>query len=175
MNKIIKKVGKDLHCYVGQTLKDEPHGKGELEIYWPGPEIHKKVLKQIDTKWEKNNQKDFLHKTKGYLLIEKHIGIWRNNKLEGLCEKIEYYEPAFFINKDGTPAISQREIGYFKNNKKEGVFKSFLNNPDDNTDIDYTVSYYEYKNDWLVKDKNGKFPKEIKEKEIPEEIKKISR
>ena len=55
------------------------------------------------------------------------------------------------------------------------VFKSFLNNPDDNTDIDYTVSYYEYKNDWLVKDKDGKFAKKVNEKVIPEEIKKISR
>ena len=56
MNKIIKQVNNNLHCYVGETLKDEPQGNGELEIYWPGPEIHKKVLKQIDPKWEKNNQ-----------------------------------------------------------------------------------------------------------------------
>ena len=82
---------------------------------------------------------------------------------------------SFFINKDGTPTISQREIGYYKDNKKEGVFKSFLNNPDDDTDIDYTISYFEYKNDWLVKDKDGKFPKKVNEKVIPEEIKKISR
>ena len=117
----------------------------------------------------------FLKKTKGYILIEKHIGTWKSGKLEGLCEIIEYHEPQFFINKNGTPTISQREIGYFKDNKKEGVFKSYLNNPDDDTDIDYTVSYYEYKNDWLVLDKDGKLPKKIKEKEIPEDIKKIIR
>lgn len=175
MSKIIKKVYRNLHCYLGETLNNEPHGKGELEIYWPGPEIHKKVLKQIDPKWEKNNQKDFLHKTKGYLLMEKHIGKWLNGKLEGLCEIIEYYEPAFFINKDGTPTIIQREIGYFKNNNKEGIFKIFLNNPDEDKDIDYTITYNEYKNDNLVFDENGKFAKKVNENNIPDEIKKITR
>ena len=43
MNKIIKQVNNNLHCYVGETLKDEPQGSGELEIYWPGPEIHKNL------------------------------------------------------------------------------------------------------------------------------------
>ena len=54
-----------------------------------------------------------------------------------------------------------------KNLKNIGILKIII--------IDYTVSYYEYKDDWLVKDKDGKLPKEIKEKEIPEEIKKIIR
>ena len=54
-----------------------------------------------------------------------------------------------------------------KNLKNIGILKIII--------IDYTVSYYEYKDDWLVKDKDGKFPKKVNEKVIPEEIKKISR
>tara|TARA_Y100000590_G_scaffold135370_1_gene154838 strand:- start:1535 stop:2059 length:525 start_codon:yes stop_codon:yes gene_type:complete len=174
MDKIIKKDLNDLHCYVGETLNNEPHGKGEMEIYSEGSEIHKKALKQIDPKWEKKYQKNFLHKTKGYLLSYKHVGNWKKGKLDGLCEIIDYFEPSFFTNKDETPTISQIEIGFFKNGKKEGFFKMFLNNPTEDVDVDYTIGYYEYKNDFTVKNNDGKI-KEAKEKDVPDEIKKISR
>ena len=172
MNKnfLIKKDGKNIECYVGETSKNKQHGKGELEIYRPGPGIHQKVLKKINPNWEKNNQKNFLLKTKDYLLSEKHIGTWKNGNLHGLCEIIEYYEPHFFVNKDGTPKIMEREIGIYKNGKKEGVFKYI--NPGAGG-AEYIAFYHEYKNDKICKDKKGKIKYIKNQKLIPDILKNI--
>ena len=174
MNKnfLIKKDGKNIECYVGETSKNKQHGKGELEIYCPAPGIHQKVLKKINPNWEKNNQKNFLHKTKGYLLNKKIIGIWKNGKLNGLCETITYFEPAFFINRDGTPTIMEREIGNFVGGKQEGIFK-VLSNTGGSRAPKFYAYYWEYKNGSLVMDKKDKIKSIKNEKLIPDYLKKI--
>ena len=170
-NFLIKKDGKNIECYVGETSKNKQHGKGELEMYWPAPGIHQKVLKKINPNWEKNNQKNFLHKTKGYLLMEKQIGTWKNGNLHGLCEIIEYFEPAFFINRDGTPMIMNKTIGNFVDGKKDGIFKEFSNT--EGKKNDFFINYSKYKNDKPVKNKDGTTKWIKNEKIIPDYLKKI--
>ena len=159
----------DKTYYFGETLNGIPHGKGFAETYETS-DVIKKVYKMISKKWRKNYSKYFSKNMEYHDLVNKYIGEWKNGNLHGLCEIIEYYEPHFFVNKDGTPKIMEREIGIYKNGKKEGVFKHI--NPGAGGAA-YIAFYYEYKNDKICKDKKGKIKYIKNQKLIPDILKNI--
>ena len=157
-------------CYVGGIKEINKkilfHGKGILAVYEANPDHMKEIHEKIDP-WSRHllkYQKNFiLPEIEGYYLGRKFKGGWKDGLLEGLGEYIEYHQPEFFVNKDGSPMISEKYIGLFKKGKKEGIFKNFFGN--DGVD-DPGVFYEEYKND--------EFVKKVEDlKIIPENLKKI--
>ena len=52
-------------------------------------------------------------------------GQWENGKKNGKGDLIIFADPAFYSNKDWTPAISERYKGIFKENELDGQIKQF--------------------------------------------------
>ena len=61
----------------------------------------------------------------GYIIIEKYVGEWKNGMMDGYGEFIEYYEPEYFINRDGTAKPVNKYRGNFIKGKKEGKFEVY--------------------------------------------------
>ena len=83
-------------------------------------------------KWTSKYSKNFSLKLEGHNLTEKYIGEWKYGVWDGEGEEIEYHEPEYFVNRDGTPKVMNRYIGNFKNGRKEGKFKVYQHMGDDN-------------------------------------------
>ena len=52
-------------------------------------------------------------------------GEWKNGMMDGYGEFIEYYEPEYFINRDGTAKPVNKYKGNFIKGKKEGKFEVY--------------------------------------------------
>ena len=57
--------------------------------------------------------------------MERYEGEWENGKKNGKGDLIIFADPAFYSNKDWTPAISERYKGTFKENELDGQIKQF--------------------------------------------------
>lgn len=116
--------------YWGKLLKGKPHGKGICEIYClekNSSDTYKSG--RLNNFWKKYS-KNFMHKTKGYLLQAKYSGEWKLGKRNGYCEYTQYSNPYdeynnIFVNKDGSPIIMCNKKGNFNNGKEEGEFEIF--------------------------------------------------
>ena len=110
--------------YTGETINGVPNGYGVSETYDKNKmniTFHKKVSKA----WINNYQKNFLVKKIGYNLLYKFIGEWKNGMMYGYGEFIEYCEPEYILNKDGSPKPMNKYKGNFVKGKKEGMFEVY--------------------------------------------------
>ena len=122
---IISKDKNNLELYWGDLQNGKPHGKGVSEKYETN-EANKKVSKTIIPTWWKKYSKNLNAKDlKGYIITEKYEGQWENGKKNGKGDLIIFADPAFYSNKDWTPAISERYKGIFKENELDGQIKEF--------------------------------------------------
>ena len=114
-----------MELYWGDLQNGKPHGKGVSEKYETN-EANKKVSKTIIPTWWKKYSKNLNAKDlKGYIITEKYEGQWENGKKNGKGDLIIFADPAFYSNKDWTPAISERYKGIFKENELDGQIKEF--------------------------------------------------
>jgi len=116
--------------YWGETLNGIPNGKGYSETYETSKMI-KETLKVVSKKWKDAYFKSSSKKKEGYILVNKYVGEWKNGMMDGDGELIEYHEPEYFINKDGTAKPMNKYKGNFKKGKKEGKFKVYTHMGDD--------------------------------------------
>ena len=129
--------------YTGETINELPFGKGFSEKYKTSS-LTKKVWKKVGTKHRKRYTKNFSINLEGYTLTDKYTGEWKYGTWNGEGEHIEYYEPEYFVNRDGTPKIMNRYIGNFSNGKKEGKFKVYEHMGDDDENNWSTIYYKNY-------------------------------
>jgi len=110
--------------YWGETLNGKPHGNGYSETF-ETHKIIKKTFKVVPKKWKDAYFKSSTKKKEGYIIIEKYVGEWKNGMMDGYGEFIVYYEPEYFINKDGTAKPMNKYKGNFVKGKKEGEFEVY--------------------------------------------------
>tara|TARA_A100001011_G_scaffold317241_1_gene336531 strand:- start:178 stop:642 length:465 start_codon:yes stop_codon:yes gene_type:complete len=110
--------------YWGETLNGKPHGNGYSETFETN-KIIKKTFKVVSKKWKDAYFKSSTIKKEGYIIIEKYVGEWKNGMMDGYGEFIEYYEPEYFINRDGTAKPMNKYKGNFIKGKKEGKFEVY--------------------------------------------------
>ena len=128
--------------YWGETLNGIPHGHGYAETYETS-DIIKKISKKVGKVWNDRYMKKSGKKMEGYILIDKYIGEWNCGIQHGKGEFIEYYEPEYFVNSDGTPKVMNKFIGNFKNGKKEGKFNVYTDTGnDDQTEADWSSDFF---------------------------------
>ena len=71
---------KIIKYYSGETLKGKPNGKGIFEVYRIDVSFAKFYKsKKFDSLWKKYS-KNFLDKSRGYVLSERHVGNWKLGK-----------------------------------------------------------------------------------------------
>ena len=122
---ILNKDEKNIEYYWGDAENSKPHGKGISEKY-ETDDTRKKVFKKVGMMWWKKYSKNLNAKDlKGYIITEKYEGQWENGKKNGKGDLIIFADPAFYSNKDWTPAISERYKGIFKENELDGQIKQF--------------------------------------------------
>ena len=122
---ILSKTETELELYWGDLQNGKPHGKGVSEKYETN-EAYKKVSKTVTPTWWKKYSKNLNAKDlKGYIAMERYEGEWENGKKNGKGDLIIFADPAFYSNKDWTPAISERYKGSFKENELDGQIKEF--------------------------------------------------
>jgi len=139
---------KIIKYYSGETLKGKPNGKGIFEVYTIDVSFAKFYKsKKFDSLWKKYS-KNFLDKSRGYVLSERHVGNWKLGKKEGKGEKTEYIGVSdsdhddMFVNKDGSPIIMNKKIGNYKNDKEQGKFQIF--------DMNFGWATLNYKNGKVI-------------------------
>ena len=132
--------------YWGETLNGIPNGQGYSETY-ETHEIIRKTFKVVPKKSKDKYFKNLSKKKEGYIITEKYEGEWKNGMMHGYGEFIEYHEPEYFINRDGTAKPMNKYKGNFVKGKKEGMFEVYQDmGGDDEKTSDWTKQ--KFKNDY---------------------------
>ena len=108
---------KIIKYYSGETLKGKPNGKGIFEVYTIDVSFAKFYKsKKFDSLWKKYS-KNFLDKSRGYVLSERHVGNWKLGKKEGkVVAYTRCFAPHIYFEEAAIGRVvvkdSERKFGY---------------------------------------------------------------
>ena len=122
---ILNKSDKELELYWGEIKNDKPNGKGVSEKYETDEHI-KKIFNKVGPVWWKMYSKNLKAKDlKGYIILEKYEGEWKDGKKHGKGVLTIFIDPAYVSNRNNTPKIQNQYKGNFIDNLLDGEIKEY--------------------------------------------------